>query len=148
MKQLAYMSLGVDITHDMILDILKKSRENNIKKDVTGILLYHSGFFLQLLEGDPKILEELILLIKRDKRHRQFITIYNEKAPSEKRLCRDWSMAYANLEDKAFAGLDLDLANRFLFWQANAKNQQFLLKREEVTTLFSTLIGRMKTASS
>jgi DNA-binding CsgD family transcriptional regulator len=42
---------------------------NNLKLDVTGILLYDSKRFLQVLEGDRSVLDVLYNKIKKDIRH-------------------------------------------------------------------------------
>lgn len=52
---------------DNILDI---SSANNKKINVTGILLYRMGIFIQLLEGDEPEVRTLYAKIELDSRHR------------------------------------------------------------------------------
>jgi len=51
MLSLIYVSTSVKLLNDEeLLDILKVSRENNSGKDITGLLLYKGGNFMQVLE--------------------------------------------------------------------------------------------------
>ncbi|MEB0262865.1 MULTISPECIES: BLUF domain-containing protein [unclassified Mucilaginibacter] len=42
-------------TTKQLKDLLKESRDNNIRVGITGLLLYNDGAFMQVLEGyeDP-----------------------------------------------------------------------------------------------
>ena len=52
MKQIIYISSAAKkMDDDDLLDILKTSRENNKKNDISGMLLYDNGSFIQVLEG-------------------------------------------------------------------------------------------------
>lgn len=51
--------------------LLEQSRVNNAKADVTGMLLYKAGQFIQLLEGEKGDVERTFARIYQDRRHEQ-----------------------------------------------------------------------------
>ena len=54
-----------------------KSISNNKIINITGILLYIDGDFLQILEGEKEAVQNLFELIKIDNRHKSIITVFN-----------------------------------------------------------------------
>jgi hypothetical protein len=80
-----------------INDILRASRKNNEEKDVTGMLCYAPGVFLQCLEGPRAAVNELYRTIAADDRHKH-ITIL-EYADTDERMFEKWSMAYVRAQD-------------------------------------------------
>ncbi|QII43806.1 BLUF domain-containing protein [Flagellimonas oceani] len=50
--------------------LLEQSRNNNIRDNITGCLIYYMGGFIQVLEGDRTKVLELYEKIKLDKRHK------------------------------------------------------------------------------
>ena len=71
-------------------EILAVSRKNNAEIDVTGMLLYLDGNFLQVLEGKRDDVEALYARILLDRRHRGAITLSGVEV--EDRLFPDWAM--------------------------------------------------------
>jgi serine/threonine-protein kinase len=68
--QLVYESHPTDaLTREQLRDILTKSQYKNIRLNLSGLLIFHSGKFLQLLEGGKKEVDELFDAIRRDPRH-------------------------------------------------------------------------------
>ena len=53
-----------------VKDILQSSNRNNTRVGVTGALCLSNGIFLQQLEGDRQIVNELYHRILRDQRHK------------------------------------------------------------------------------
>ena len=80
------------MTHDNLLDILTVSRRNNTAKQLTGMLLYGEGTFVQVLEGEPEIISQTYNIIEKDPRHRNLIVITSGEL--EKRNFPDWSMGF------------------------------------------------------
>ena len=71
MVQLIYTSAAVrDLSDDELAHILSASVRNNQKTNITGLLLYAKGTFLQVIEGESDVIDELIATIKLDPRHR------------------------------------------------------------------------------
>lgn len=53
MIQLVYMSAALwRPTRSDLVTLLAKARQNNSQLGVTGMLLYHDGSFMQVLEGE------------------------------------------------------------------------------------------------
>ena len=67
--ELIYVSAAVTpMDQQELAALLLKARANNKRLDVSGILVHHEGSFLQVLEGDPTVVEPLFARIQRDKR--------------------------------------------------------------------------------
>lgn len=63
---LVYISEAVaDISYTDIRDILEAGRKHNLQDDVTGLLIFRDGYFVQLLEGNEanvrKVLNRILL---------------------------------------------------------------------------------------
>ena len=74
----------------VISDILAVAQRNNRRDDVTGVLGYADGRFMQVLEGRPHALDRLLDRVRADRRHADVHVAY--RAPVEGRLFADWSM--------------------------------------------------------
>ena len=65
MKYLIYMSSATQLmSNEELLELLKTCRENNEKKNLTGMLLYGEGAFVQVLEGEEETVEATYDIIK------------------------------------------------------------------------------------
>lgn len=84
-----------ELTQEDILVILEKARENNAKLGVTGMLLYDSGSFFQVLEGKPETVRALLKVIQKDDRHGNVIRVIYEEI--EERDFGEWTMGFAGL---------------------------------------------------
>ena len=66
MYRLVYLSAAKTLfSKAELLDLLVKAREKNHRRGLTGILLYRNGDFLQLLEGEKTVVEEIFATIRR-----------------------------------------------------------------------------------
>jgi hypothetical protein len=83
------------LSEEEIVEILRVARENNTRLDITGMLLYKEGNFLQVLEGPASVVDPLIAKIKKDPRHQGVILMSRKSI--EARQFADWSMAYRNM---------------------------------------------------
>jgi len=100
MLSLIYVSSAIRQFDDQeLLDILKVSRENNSSQDVTGLLLYKSGNFMQVLEGSDEIVLALYEKIRKDARHKDVSIISREQIQT--RQFPAWEMAFTNLDSPA-----------------------------------------------
>jgi len=94
MHYLIYISTAVNLFSDEELkDILLKSRKNNSTNNISGILLYADGVFLQFLEGDETVVEQTYQRIGKDPRHKKLTVLI--KGEHEGRAFPDWSMGYS-----------------------------------------------------
>jgi hypothetical protein len=76
LHRLIYMSTAVGVLRADELDrIVIRSRAANTGAGITGLLLFHEGSFLQLLEGPAAALASLLLRIRGDRRHSGLITL-------------------------------------------------------------------------
>lgn len=87
-----YSNSKVDVTSEVLSNILTKSRTNNSKKHITGCLLYYNNVFLQLLEGEKEEVQNLFKIIEEDKRHSN-VTLLLQEDVKERRFPK-WSMAF------------------------------------------------------
>lgn len=96
--QLIYRSkANAYFTDDDLIQLLRQCRSKNIEKNVTGLLLYGYGSFIQLLEGEEETVRNLYAQrIALDPRHQNPVVLHQHKVP--KRLFRDWSMAFRPLD--------------------------------------------------
>ena len=89
--------------------LLTLSREKNIAKGLTGMLIYRysadadSGYFIQMLEGDERDVRELYEKIVNDKRHHTILPI--GEGEIESRMFSEWAMGFKNVDDALLAGL-------------------------------------------
>jgi hypothetical protein len=98
MLSLIYVSTSVKLLNDEeLLNILKLSRQNNSSKDVTGLLLYKGGNFMQVLEGPDEAVEALYEKIKADPRHKDVNVLSREQISA--RQFPAWEMAFQNLDN-------------------------------------------------
>lgn len=98
LHQIMYTSTSaepMDVTS--LSALLAQAREKNARLDVTGMLLYRRGSFLQLIEGAEETLKQLYATIQADERHRSVITLLD--APADTRDFPDWQMGFRHLGD-------------------------------------------------
>jgi hypothetical protein len=72
--------------------VLLEARTRNKRDNITGLLLFHDGHYLQVLEGQKDKVLACYDRIRADNRHRRFSVVRSE--PIEKRNFADWDMAY------------------------------------------------------
>jgi hypothetical protein len=79
-----------------IPDLLQQIRVANAKQEITGMLLYIGGSFLQVLEGQPETVDAVFSRILGDKRHNQVSLIAREFVPE--RAFEGWTMMHKTLD--------------------------------------------------
>ena len=88
--------------------LLATCLRNNPKRDITGVLISHSGWFLQVLEGTAANVNSLFKVIEEDPRHSDFLLLrFNAIATRD---FSDWSMASIEVDEQRF----INLANQAL----------------------------------
>lgn len=101
MYHIIYLSqAATTVTDELLQELLQQARTFNAAHDITGILLYGNGQFLQLLEGEQAVLELLYARIRQDARHRD-VTTYASKEVAM-RAFPEWSMAYQAFNPQQF----------------------------------------------
>ncbi len=122
---LVYVSLSTRQVSDADLTTLLEScRANNRKLDVTGMLLYRDGFYMQALEGEEQVIDELYGTIRRDLRHSDILLVYKETI--SERTFPEWSMGFNTLNAshvESLEGFNDFLKNPNLDFFANQPNK-------------------------
>jgi hypothetical protein len=95
MLQIIYASAASKpFTHRELVALLKIVREKNSAASISGMLLYHEGSFLQVLEGPDKDVDALYSKIQLDPRHGSFMLLLRE--PVQGREFENWSMGFVD----------------------------------------------------
>jgi Sensors of blue-light using FAD len=101
MFSLTYVSSAlVPLSARELRILLEKCVANNRRRDITGMLLYKDGDFMQSLEGEERVVRALHNVIAADPQHRGITTLLQGLTPG--RQFPDWSMGFKDL------GGDLD----------------------------------------
>jgi Sensors of blue-light using FAD len=94
--RLMYASRAVPaVDHEELMAILKKSKLNNAKDGVTGVLCFSEGIFLQVLEGGRNAVNRLYNRITHDPRHTEVVLLNYDEI--EERRFAGWSMGQVNM---------------------------------------------------
>lgn len=110
MIQLIYISAPTrPMSVDDLMDILNKSRENNARLGISGMLLYTGEWFIQVLEGDEKVIDEKVVEIKKDPRHKDFRVLERKKISI--REYSEWTMGFKRVDKNEVR--DVPGLNRF-----------------------------------
>ena len=97
MLSLLYMSTAsVPPGESVLVDILRVSQANNARMDITGLLLYQGGTFVQILEGPDDAVTTLYTKLGREPRHYALQTVLLQ--PIQERDFPNWSMGFQNAD--------------------------------------------------
>ena len=98
LTQLIYVSdAKVAMTAGAVESIVRNCRRNNEERNITGLLIYSGGHFIQLLEGHEPVLANLFAKISGDARHHNVERLLF--AVATERLFPDWRMGLLNLDN-------------------------------------------------
>jgi len=96
MYQLIYTSSSTKkFTDDELKELLRKARDKNSALQLTGMLLYIDGNFIQVLEGEEKNVMELFKIISADPRHAGTVKLMGKTVTE--RSFPDWTMGFKSL---------------------------------------------------
>jgi hypothetical protein len=94
--RLMYASRAVPaVDQEELIAILKKSKANNPKAGITGVLCFSEGIFIQVLEGGRSAVNQLYNRIVTDTRHTS-AELLNYEEISERRFA-GWSMGQVHM---------------------------------------------------
>lgn len=97
--QLIYVSTAtVEYGDEALERLLHSCVKNNQKKQITGMLIYWRGTFMQVLEGSADAVAETYSRIAADSRHHGLILL--EKRDIASREFSNWHMGFRKLNDK------------------------------------------------
>lgn len=105
MYHIVYLSTAVKLmTDEELKDILTTSRKNNKEKNVTGVLLYCEGTFVQLIEGTEEDVKSIYTSVEKDTRHKNIILLISYAA--KERVFPSWAMGFASANKEALKEID------------------------------------------
>ncbi len=94
--QLIYVSSTENKFNEQQLnDLLTVAREANKKNNITGLLLYKDGDFMQVIEGEKSAIKQLFTNISRDESHTRVTLVLKEDI--KQREFADWSMGFKDV---------------------------------------------------
>ena len=97
MIHIIYVSTAVEpFSEKELKDLLRLCRDCNERYQITGMLLYKNGNFMQVIEGDKTPVTQLMDNILRDIRHHNIDIMRRENIPS--RDFPDWTMGFQNID--------------------------------------------------
>lgn len=104
LERLLYASTATGRTDSLMnmATILAESDRNNARDGLTGALAAHGGQYLQVVEGQPEVLDGLLRRLESDPRHKDIRLI--DRVPIAQRRFGTWTMANARITP-AMAGL-------------------------------------------
>lgn len=100
LAQLVYVSnRKSNCTEEEIQKILASCKKNNPPLDISGVLLYSDTKFIQMVEGESKVITELYDKIKLDKRHANAMMI--SYGPIKEKSFPSWHMGARKIQGSA-----------------------------------------------
>lgn len=94
------------------LDMLHESRAYNSIDNISGVLMYGNGTFIQIIEGEQENVNDLFTRILRDSRHKEVKLILDSFVDS--RYFSNWAMGSADFDDPELSfipGIRTDLSD-------------------------------------
>jgi len=131
-KCIAYISKVSDSHSGIVLpkgmaEIFSHARKRNSELDITGILSFKRGHYIQVLEGSAGAVDDVFAKIKNDARHTNVNVILDE--PISERFFGTWSM-------RLLQSLNKDLAFLTFFDNFNSKFVALSPEKQQLLKLF------------
>jgi hypothetical protein len=105
MYRIIYLSSSVEyLNAKEIESLFVQSRKKNLEKDITGVLMYNVGDFLQIIEGPKTAMIDLFESIEKDTRHKGIITILNTEI--KERQFPKWNMGLCTSDYEKIRKID------------------------------------------
>ena len=105
LKSLTYTSLAaIDLKTEDLEAIHRTARDINALEAVTGMLIFNGVHFLQIIEGAPNAIDDLVERLRRDPRH-SGLEIRDEHEIEERSFPR-WSMELVRVSVSYFEARD------------------------------------------
>ena len=102
MKRIIYCSQATsDMGADDLVEMLGSARRNNEAAGLSGMLLYCSQSFLQVLDGTPAALASVYARIAADRRHTRIRLLLEGEVSVP--LFPDWTMGFEHVDDESLA---------------------------------------------
>ena len=99
MYYIIYLSSGTRwFSEAELKDILVVSNVNNTTHNITGLLLYRDGNFIQLLEGEEEDVQKTFQKISDDQRHKGITPIASGQI--KERNFPNWAMGFKTIDSE------------------------------------------------
>ncbi|WP_282031454.1 BLUF domain-containing protein [Winogradskyella eximia] len=113
LRQIIYTSQASEqFNKRSLLDLLHTSRGYNTIDNISGVLMHRDGYFLQIIEGEQDVIENLFQRLNNDTRHKNIKMILDRSV--ESRLFSNWAMGCADFDEPELSmlpGIRTDLSN-------------------------------------
>ena len=105
MIQVSYVSRSKEpMSAADLLALLYECRTYNRRRQVTGLLLYANGTFLQTIEGEEDVVDALLESICKDERHAEIQMLQRKEIPE--RQYSEWSMGFDEISDESLRDVE------------------------------------------
>lgn len=95
-RRLIYTSQPVkQFNVDELINLLHDARAYNTIDNICGVLLHRRDYFLQVIEGGKEPIENLLIRLRKDVRHKNIVIIYDGFV--DRRVFSNWAMGVADL---------------------------------------------------
>lgn len=98
-------------------DLFTKAKINNLNNSITGILIHSNSNFLQVLEGDETVVNNVFKKISLDSRHKNIFNIVNTTI--NQRMFEDYNFGFTIINTPSM----LDKLNEYLEWLKTADDK-------------------------
>jgi hypothetical protein len=105
LTSLTYTSLArLDLDSSDLEDIHRTALQTNALEGITGLLVFNGTHFLQIIEGAPNVIDDLVQRLRQDPRHSGFEV--RDQHAIEARSFPDWSMELVRVSSSYFSARD------------------------------------------
>ena len=133
LKSLTYTSLArLDLQASDLEAIHRTAREVNALEGISGLLIFNGTHFLQIIEGAPDAIDELLDRLRRDPRHNGLEV--RDEQQVERRSFPDWSMELVRVKAGYFEARET-IADRL----PDTVPEEIQLRLFRMTELISTM---------
>lgn len=95
---LCYVSSAINTLSEEDLEhLFRVNKRNNTHLNISGILVYNNGNFLQILEGEKLRIQNLFRKIRQDSRHNNIIKLIDTSI--EERIFDDYELGFVTVDD-------------------------------------------------
>ncbi len=97
LHQIIYLSSATEqLTEESLIRLLSGTQKRNASRHITGLLLYHDGNIIQILEGPEAAVKTLYAKIEKDRRHKGISLICSKAI--EARDFPDYRMGFKRMK--------------------------------------------------
>jgi hypothetical protein len=125
--QLVYVSRPTVPVESAAGEFVPLAMEKNDEHDISGLVLAHEGYYLQLIEGERERINQLYTNLVKDERH-ECVTLLRYTQLREREF-GDWSMAYITTNDLGDDVIQRLKADQLDFKIISSINAMVILRR-------------------